>query len=569
MGERVTTWDESFEVVIVGSGGGGMVAALAAADAGVRPVILEKQQYVGGSTAMSGGVIWVPNNPLMKVEGVADSYEEGLTYFRSVVGEPDQPSSMARREAFLVNGPEMVSFLQRRGVKLIRCEGMSDYYDNRPGGNARSRSIEGVPWDGHQLGEWDAKINPGMGRALGMAVTTREVHSLPVWTRTTGSFLTTMRAVARTYTSRLRRQDLLTNGMSLIGQLTKLALDSGIPLWLNSGVEELIVDGGRVIGVRATRNGKPVFIRGEKAVILAAGGFERNAEMRRKYSGDQPNEAQWTSGNLGNTGEVLEAAIALGAKTDYMDEAVWQPSVRAELAGSRLGLARQYPHTIFVNKFGRRFCNESNSYVEVTKAMYAAGAVPAWLIFDDEYQRSYPWGRGMPKLRNIRSALPGQMPREWITKGWVRKAASLQALAPQIGVDSQGLLETVQRFNEFAAQGQDPEFGRGESQHNKSRGDPGSKPNPALGPIEKGPFYGTEIYPGDVGTSGGVVTNEHAQVLDQQDQPIPGLYATGNMAATVMGRNYLGAGSSIANTMIFGYIAARHAADLQETTAQV
>jgi 3-oxosteroid 1-dehydrogenase len=567
MGERVATWDESYDVVIVGSGGGGMVAALAAAEAGVRPVILEKQQYVGGSTAMSGGVIWVPNNPLMKAEGVPDSYEEGLTYFRSVVGEPDQPSSIGRREAFLVNGPEMVSFLQRKGVKLIRCEGMSDYYDNRPGGNARSRSIEGAPWDGRKLREWDVRINPGMGRALRMVVTTKEVHSLPVWTRSSASFLTTMGAVVRTYKSRLLRQDLLTNGMSLIGQLTKLAIDNGIPLWLNTGVDELIVERGRVTGVRATRNGKPVLVRGEKAVILAAGGFERNAEMRRKYSGDQPNEAQWTSGNPGNTGEVLEAAIALGAKTDYMDEAVWQPSVRPELGGSRLGLARQYPRTIFVNKHGRRFCNESNSYVEVTKAMYAADAVPAWLIFDDEYQRSYPWGRGMPKLRHIRSALPGQMPQEWITNGWVRKAANLEALASRIGVDSQALLQTVQRFNESAAKGQDPDFGRGESQHNKSRGDPGHKPNPALGPIEKGPFYATEIYPGDVGTSGGVVTNEHAQVLDQQEQPISGLYATGNMAATVMGRNYLGAGSSIANTMIFGYIAARHAANPQTRTA--
>ena len=302
-------------------------------------------------------------------------------------------------------------------------------------------------------------------------------------------------------------------------------------------------------------------------MILAAGGFERNPEMRRKYSGDQPNEGQWTSGNLGNTGEVLQAAIALGAKTDYMDEAVWQPSARPELAGSRIGLARQYPHTIFVNKDGRRFCNESNSYVEVTRAMYAADAVPAWLIFDDEYQRSYPWGRGMPKLRNIRSALPGQMPPEWIPNGWVRKAANLDGLARQIGVDSSALSETVQRFNEYAAKGQDPDFGRGESQHNKSRGDPGNHPNPALGPIVKGPFYATEIYPGDVGTSGGVLTNEYAQVLDQQDQPIPGLYTTGNMAATVMGRNYLGAGASIANTMVFGYIAARHVAELPVTTA--
>jgi 3-oxosteroid 1-dehydrogenase len=555
----VAVWDESFDVVIVGSGGGGMVAALAVADAGGKPVILEKQQYVGGSTAMSGGVIWVPNNPLMQADGVPDSYEDGLAYLQAVIGDPDQASSMARREAFLTNGPEMISFIQGKGVQLVRCEGFSDYYDNRNGGNARSRSIEGIPWDGRQLGEWHSKINPGMGRALGMAVKTNEVRNLPVWTRSPTSFKVTMQAVARTYVSRLRHQDLLTNGMSLIGQLTKIAVDAGIPLWLNTRVDELIVEDGRVVGVRATRDGKPIQVRGGKAVLLAAGGFERNAEMRRKYSGDQPNEAQWTVGNLGNTGEVLEAAIALGAKTDYMDDAVWLPATRPELGGSRLALARQYPHTIYVNKSGQRFVNEANSYVEVIKAMYASGGVPAWLIFDDEYQRRYPWGRGLPKLRDIRSTLPGQMPREWITNGWIRKGETLDSLARQIGIDPQALSATVQRFNEYAAKGEDPDFGRGESQHNKMLGDPSHKPNAALGPIEKAPFYATEVYPGDVGTSGGVLTNEYAQVLDKEDQPIPGLYATGNMAATVMGRTYPGAGASIANTMTFGYIAARHA----------
>jgi 3-oxosteroid 1-dehydrogenase len=556
----MAAWDESFDFVIVGSGGGGMVAGLVAADAGLRPVILEKQQFVGGSTAMSGGVIWVPNNPLMRAEGVPDSYEEGLAYFDSVVGEPDQGSSMARREAFLTYGPEMISFIQRKGVKLVRCEGYSDYYDNRKGGNAGSRSVEGIPWDGRQLGEWHDKINPGLARALGMVVKTNESRHLVRWTRSPKSFQVTMQVVARTYLARLRGQDLLTNGMSLIGQLTKIVVDAGIPLWLNTAVEELIVEGGRVVGVRATRDGRPLLVHGDKGVLVSAGGFERNAEMRRKYSGDQPNEAEWTMANLGNTGEVLAAAIALGAKTDYMDEAVWNPIPRLDLARSGLALARQYPRTIYVNDSAQRFCNESNSYVEVVKAMYANDAVPGWLIFDDEYRSRYPWARGMPKLREFRSALPGHMPQEWITNGWIRKALTLDELARQIGLDPQALTATIRRFNEYAVRGQDPDFGRGESQYNKMLGDPANKPNPALGPIDKGPFYATEIYPGDVGTAGGVITNQYAQVLDEQDEPIPGLYATGNMTATVMGRTYPGAGASIANTTTFGYIAARHAA---------
>ncbi|MGO8860519.1 MAG: FAD-binding protein [Acidimicrobiales bacterium] len=561
--------NETFDLVIVGSGGGGIVAALAAADVGLKPVIIEKQSVIGGSTAMSGGIIWIPDNPLMRAEGISDSYQDGLKYFESVVGPPDQGSSMERREAFLRYGPEMLSFIQGKGVRLVRCEGYSDYYDNRPGGNARGRAVEGVPWDGRQLGAWQDKINPGMARSIGMAVMTNEVRNLPVWNRSWKSFQTTLRVMARTLLSARRGEDLLTNGMSLVGQLTKILVDAGIPVWLDTGVEELIVEDGRVVGVRANRNGLPVVVRGERGVLLSAGGFERNPEMRMKFSAEtQPSDGTWTMANMGNTGEVLSAAIALGAKTDYMDEAVWNPTARWEL-GSGLAVARQYARSMYVNKHGRRFCNESNSYVEVTKAMYANDAVPAWLIFDDHFRRNRVWAQGMPKLREFTSVLPGRMPAEFVSKGWIKKADSIEGLAGQIGVDPATLATTVQYFNQHAVRGLDPEFHRGESQYNRVLGDPGSKVNPAVGPVDNPPYYATEIYAGDVGTSGGVVTNEYAQVLDQADQAIPGLYATGNMTATVMGRFYLGAGASIANTTVFGYVAARHAAGRIEATSTV
>jgi 3-oxosteroid 1-dehydrogenase len=399
-----------------------------------------------------------------------------------------------------------------------------------------------------------------MARGINLVVTTNEVRNLPVWNRSIRSFRTTMQVGARTYVSRWRGQDLFTNGMSLIGQLTKAVLDAGIPIWLETAVEEVITEDGRVVGVRARRDGSTSMVRGDRGVLLAAGGFERNPEMRLKYSAEsQPSDGSWTVANLGNTGEVLAAAIALGAKTDYMDEAVWLPVTRPEVAGSTLGAARQYARAIMVNKQGMRFCNESNSYVEVTKAMYANDAVPAWLIFDDEYRRRYPWAaRGLPKLRNIAQVWPGRMPDEWVRNGWIKRADSIEALAQQIDVDPEALAGTVRQFNAQAVNGRDPEFGRGESQYNRVLGDPGNKPNPAVGPLDKAPFYATELYAGDVGTSGGVITNEHAQVLDHSDSPIPGLYATGNMSATVMGRTYPGAGASIANTMTFGYIAARH-----------
>jgi len=246
----------------------------------------------------------------------------------------------------------------------------------------------------------------------------------------------------------------------------------------------------------------------------------------------------------------LAAAMKLDPKTDLLDEAWWIPSTVRALGHSTLGMARQRPGAIFVDGKGQRFCNESNSYVEVGKAMYAAKAVPCWLIFDDGYRRRYAAAK----------SLPGRLPKEWVAAGLVKRADTLEQLAGQIAVDAGGLVDTVRRFNLNARHGVDPDFGRGQSAYNRALGDPGYKPNPSLGPLEKPPFYATEIYPADVGTCGGLVTNEHAQVLDQLDSPIPGLYATGNITATVMGRTYPGAGASIANSMVFGYVAAHHAA---------
>ena len=249
----MTTWDSTVDLVVVGSGGGGMVAALAAADAGASALVLEKQERVGGSTAMSGGIVWVPNNPVMRAAGVPDSYEDGMAHFEAVVGDVGSASSFERRHAFLTAGPEMVTFLQERGVRFVHCPGYSDYYSSAKGGHEDGRGIEPVPFDGRALGEWLDKLQPGLAQSLGLAVMTNEARSLSHYNRSIGAFAVSARVVLRTYAARLRRQALLTNGASLIAQMLNIAIGRGIPVWTEAPLEDLIVEDGRVVGVRTIR----------------------------------------------------------------------------------------------------------------------------------------------------------------------------------------------------------------------------------------------------------------------------------------------------------------------------
>ena len=553
----MTNWDHSVDLLIAGSGGGGMVAALAALDSGIEPLVVEKQDLIGGATGMSGGMMWLPNNPLMVADGIPDSHEEGMAYFDDVVGDIGQASSVARRKMFLTAGYEMIDLLTHKGVRLVRCPGYSDYYPNHKGGNVTGRSVEGIPYDASVLGDWSDRLQTmDKNWNRGFVVKTNELRSVQYFNRSPRAFAVAMTVFTRTWAARLRRRRMLTNGASIIGQMLKVLIDlSGgdPPVWTGTAMDDLIVEDSRVVGARVTRGGSSLNVEARKGVLLAAGGFSRNAEMRRRYSGDQPNEAKWSLSNTGDTGEVLQTAMRLGAKTEMLDEAWWLPSVFvADPRARAIGQARQRPGAIYVDGTGRRFCNESNSYVEVGKAMYANKAVPCWQIFDEGYVRRY-----------VSSANPLQkrrLPEEVIESGAVVRGDTLADLARQIDVPAQALEQTVGRFNEFAAKGLDPDFGRGQSAYNVCLGDPGYRPNAALGPIDRAPFYAARVFPADVGTCGGVVTNEHAQVLDEQEQVIDGLYATGNMTASVMGRNYLGAGGSIACTMVFGYVAARHAA---------
>ncbi len=391
----------------------------------------------------------------MRAEGIADSHEDGLAYLADVVGDIGAPSSPARREMFLTAGYEMINFLIRKGVRLIRCAGWSDYYPNHKGGNESGRAVEGIPFDAAELGAWSDKVQPPLAKNYGYVVLTNELRSVQYFNRSPRAFAVATKVFLRTAAARIRRRQILTNGASLIAQMLKALIDlcdGRPPLWTKAAMEDLIVEDGRVVGARIIRDGKPFNVEARKGVLLAAGGFGHNAEMRRQYSGDQPNEAQWSIANAGDTGEVLQTAMRLGAKTDLLDEAWWLPSVfiaNGGAAAASLGSGRQRPGAIYVDSTGRRFCNESNSYVEVGKAMYANKAVPCWMIFDDGYVHRYVTSAN-PLKRNQ------HLPPELIESGAVKRGDTIGDLARRIDLPADELTRTIAAVQRVRRQGPGP-----------------------------------------------------------------------------------------------------------------
>jgi 3-oxosteroid 1-dehydrogenase len=348
-------------------------------------------------------------------------------------------------------------------------------------------------------------------------------------------------------------RDLVGMGGAVQARLMEIALREGVPIFLSTPVTEYLTRDGAVVGVRVKQDGKLVDVACGSGVLLDCGGFSHNAELRQKYL-PQPTSSEWTFSNPGDTGEMLKMTMDLGAAVDAMDQSWWNSiSVypNGTKGGHPLDLAK--PHCIMVDQSGERYVNEATSYVTVGNAMYArhkvVPAVPSWFVSDQRHRMRYRWG-GLP---------PGRPLEEWVKGGYIIVADTLDELAKRCSLDPAKLAATVQRFNQFAKAGVDKDFGRGGSAYNRFFGDPSNHPNPSLGTIEEGPFYAVKMYPGDVGTAGGLVTDEHARVLRTDGTSIPGLYATGNVTASVVGRSYPGAGASIGASLVFGYIAAKHA----------
>jgi 3-oxosteroid 1-dehydrogenase len=551
-GQPAGAEDAEFDMVVAGSGAAGMTAALTATDLGLSVLVIEKTGTFGGSTARSGGGIWAPGNAVLRAAGVTDTPGQARAYLAHVAGA-DAPAES--REAFLEHGPAMLDLvLAKTPLRLAWVPGYADYYPEAPGGLARGRSVEPVPLDSRELGGELAHLGrPYLPSPV--AITQAEYRWLSLGPRHPRAVMAGVRVAGRAARSRLLGRRILSLGQALAAGLRAGLAASGVPVWLNTPLTGLQVTGGRVTGVRVTRDGEPLLIRARRGVLVATGGFERNEEMRRRYQ-RAPVGSQWTTGAAGNTGDGILAGLDLGAAVGLMDDAWWGPSIPLP-GGPYFCLAeRSLPGCILVNGAGQRFVNESAPYVDAVHAMYDGNTpdnphIPAWLVFDQRYRDRYVFA-GLPPRRPL--------PRRWYAAGTVVRADDLAGLAGAAGVGADGLVKTVTRFNEFAAAGRDEDFGRGDSAYDRYYGDPRCRLNPNLAPLARPPFYAVKLVPGDLGTKGGLRTDERARVLREDGAPIAGLYAAGNASASVMGHSYAGAGATIGPAMTFGYIAARDAA---------
>ncbi|WP_424214293.1 FAD-dependent oxidoreductase [Streptomyces sp. BI20] len=549
MTDPTRTPDAVYDVVVVGSGAAGLAAAITARLRGLTALVVEKTDKYGGSTALSGGAIWVPGNAHLDRAGLADTRDKARAYLDATVGDR---VPAARREAYLEHGPRMVAeFHERTDVRFVYTPGYSDYFPEEPGGMAQGRSIEPEIVDLRRLGPLARDLRRAGLPTYGLTMTSHDFRFLNMVARTWAGKRTSVKVGARAVGALLTGRRLLSLGEALVARMRLSLHRLGGELWLSTPLTGLVTDPatGRVTGVRVERAGRPVTVTARRGVVLASGGFSHDAELRAKHL-PHPTSTAWTHASPGQTGDALRLGEELGAATDLLDRVWGAPSVCPP--GGRpffLVADRGIPGMVIVNAAGERYANEAAPYHAFVDAMYAADrpeatTVPSWLILDARSKARYLFA----------GLFPGQpFPKEWVSGGFVRRGASVAELAAEIGAP--GLEATVRRFNGFAADGVDADFGRGNSVYDRYYGDP-TLPNPNLAPLEKGPFWAVPVHPGDIGTKGGLVTDGDARVLREDGTAIAGLYAAGNCSAAVMGETYPGPGATIGPAMAFAWAAA-------------
>lgn len=552
----VPAHDTIVDLLVIGSGTG-MSTALAAHELGLSVVIAEKTAYVGGSTARSGGAFWIPGNSILpepREQGVA----EAGTYLGAVVGDS---APAERRTAFLDEGAETVAMLGRTTpMRFFWAEGYSDYHPEKPGGRAEGRTCECRPFNASVLGEQRPRLRPGVLAApVPMPVTGADYKWMNLVARKPLKALPRiMRRAALGIGGLLIGREYLAGGQALAAGLFAGILRAGVPVWPETSLVRLVHDAGRVSGAVLRQGECEVTVRARRGVVLAAGGFDHDIAARHKYQ--SPALVPHASlGSEGNTGDAIEAARELGAGTASMDQAWWFPAFAPLPDGAPAVMLaeRSLPGSFIVDQTGRRFINESTDYMTFGQQVLAreqAGdpITEMWLIFDQRYRNSYIMAG---------SYFPRQpLPKAWYDAEIAHRADDPAALAQAIDVPVDTFTGTFAQFNDYAEAGADPEFERGASAYDRYYGDPTVVPNPNMSALGKSPYYAVKMILSDLGTCGGVVADEHARVLREDGSLIEGLYAIGNTAGNAFGATYPGAGATIGQGLVYGYIAAGHAA---------
>ncbi|MFM0125210.1 FAD-dependent oxidoreductase [Paraburkholderia sp. RL18-101-BIB-B] len=549
------------DVLVIGSGASGMSTAITAASKGLKVLVIEKEPKFGGSTARSGGWLWIPNTSLAKVQGIYEPEGAARTYLAHEAGDSFDPD---RVDAFIKYGPEAVDFFTTKtAVRFDMPLVFPDYHAEAPGGRQGGRSMVTRPFDGRELGKHIGDLAPALPEltVFGMMLGSGKeiVHFMRVTKSVKSAWYVTKR-LSKHFADVMKfgRGMTLTNGNALSGRLAKSLFDLNVPLWLNTKATSLTFDDGRVSGATLIREGKAVRVTASCAVVLASGGFPYDIERRKQLFPHAPTGMEHFSPSpTGNTGDGLRMAEAVGAQVakTLPNAAAWVPVSTLKRKDGTTGIMphfidRAKPGVIAVLKDGQRFTNEGNSYHDFVQALVAASKpgeeISAHLICDHKTLRTYGLG----------SAAPFPMPiGRYLRIGYLTRGKSVEDLARLIGVSADGLRKTVAAFNEEAKLGRDPEFGKGSQAYNRYQGDALHGPNPCVAPIERGPFYALKLRIGDIGTFAGLKADASCRVLDGESAPIPGLFAVGNDACSIMGGNYPGAGITLGPALTFGFIA--------------
>ncbi|MBC8221365.1 MAG: FAD-binding protein [SAR86 cluster bacterium] len=560
-------FDEIFDVLVIGSGCGGLTAALTADISNpAKVLVIEKSHLIGGTSATSGGVIWIPDNHLGKEKGAQDSISEAKDYLKATI--PADEFNEPLIDAYLDQGPKMVKFMQdHTDARYTSLEHYPDYFQDAPGVKLGNRALEPLPVSADILGDDVDNLHPSGPQTIVFGrygVNFEESHAFttqsPGWFRLFAKIFLTY-WLDLSWRIKRKRSRRLAFGAASVTRLFASIKKRNIPIWRSAELKEFILRDNRVIGAVIHKDGRLIKVQARRGVIVASGGFGQNQEMREKYL-PKPTNSDWGCEPKTNTGDPIKAAEAIGAQLKFMDKAWWVTTVKApnEEFPRLSEVEKSLPGNYTVNKSGKRFANESQNYLTfmlevLDKEKKGESCAPMYMIFDANHRKNYPVGPLMPG-KFFPDKLVKIIHRDWFGSDFLATANTIEELAIQTGIDSEALQSTVKRVNNFSVTGKDLDFQRGDNERDRFSGDP-SLLNPCLGPIDKAPFYAMRIDPGEFATCGGMAINEYGQVLNNDNQAIAGLYATGNCTPALL-TTYPGPGATIGPAMTFGFIAGKH-----------